>query len=132
MPMIMNMNRVTGKRPSRGERQSFHGAIVPRVWINGFFWDRVDVDADQIVLRPWLRRRGVVDRDSVDMVGFEPVALLPFVLKSNVRFLCDGRDVVPRLFTPIFKRRFRQAIEDLGWPVADLAPMSLRSYVRGR
>src|SRR5947207_1774284 len=119
------------KSSMQADHKTFHGMLVPRVWIRGFFWDRVDVQRDQIVLRPWLRRRRVVNRDSVDTVGFEPV-MLPLMWKTNIRFLRDGQDVVPLLFAPGFKRRFRQALEDLGWPVVDLAPMPLRSFLRGR
>jgi hypothetical protein len=57
------------------DQRTFHGTLVPRVWIRGFFWDRVDVERDQLVLRPWLRRRRVINRDSLDAVGFEPVML---------------------------------------------------------
>jgi hypothetical protein len=116
----------------KGQRHSFHGSIVSRVWIHGAFWDRVDVDADEIVLRPWLRRRRVIDRHSVDTVGFEPVMFLPFVWKTNVRFLRDGQDVVPKLFTPARKRGFRRVLHELRWPVVDLLPMSNQSFIRGR
>jgi hypothetical protein len=90
------------------------------------------VGGDQITLRPWLRRQRVIERDSVDAVGFEPVLFLPFVWKTNVRFLWNGQEVVPKLFTPWSKRRFRRVLDDLGWPVVDLAPMSNRSFIRGR
>jgi hypothetical protein len=113
------------------DRQTFHGMLVPRVWIRGFFWDRVDIDRDQITLRPWLRRRRVVERSSLDAVGFEPV-MLPLMWATNVRFLRTGHDVVPLLFTPTFQQRFRKALDDLGWPIVDLAPMPLRSFLRGR
>ena len=105
--------------------------LVSRAWIRGLFWDRVDVGPDEIMLRPWLRRRRVVDRGSVDAVGFEPV-MLPLMWNTNVRFLRDGQDVVPLLFTPGSMQGFRQALVDLGWPVVDLAPMPLRSFLRGR
>jgi hypothetical protein len=113
------------------DRQTFHGMLVPRVWIRGFFWDRVDIDRTQITLRPWLRRRRVVERASIDAVGFEPV-MLALMWATNVRFLSAGHDVVPLLFTPTSQQRFRRALDDLGWPVVDLAPMPLRSFLRGR
>jgi hypothetical protein len=127
----MSMRNVDREVPKGGEQYSFHGGIASRTWIHVSFWDRVDVSADRIVLRPWLRRQRVVDRASIDTIGFEPV-MLPLMWKSNIRFLRDGRDVLALMFTPAFKGRFRRALEDLGWPVVDLAPMSLRSVLRGR
>jgi hypothetical protein len=127
----VSMSAEVHKASRRADQLTFHGMIVPRAWIRGVFWDRVEVDRDQITLRPWLRRRRVVNRDSVDAVGFEPIKL-PLMWKTNIRFLRGGQDVVPVLFTPGFKQRFRQALEDLGWPVVDLAPMPLRNFLRGR
>ena len=112
-------------------RVTFHGSIVSRAWIRGVFWDRVDVDRERITFRPWLRRRRVVERESVDTVGFEPV-MLPLMWSTNVRFLLDGQDVVPVLFTPASQQRFRQVLRDLDWPVRDMAAMPLRSFLRGR
>lgn len=110
---------------------TFHGSIVSRAWVRGAFWDRVDVDRERITLRPWLRRRRVVERDSVDTVGFEPV-MLPLMWSTNVRFQREGRDVVPLLFTPTSQQRFRQTLRDLNWPVVDMAAMPLRSFLRGQ
>jgi hypothetical protein len=110
---------------------TFHGSIVSRAWVRGAFWDRVDVDRERITLRPWLRRRRVIDRSAIDAIGFEPV-MVPLMWNTNVRFLRDGQDVVPLLFTPSSQQRFRHALSDLGWPVEDLAPMPWRSVLRGR
>lgn len=71
------------------------------------------MNRDQITLPPWPPRRRVVNRDSTDTVGFESV-MLPLMWTTNIRFLRDGRDAVPLLFTPCFKQRFRQALEDRG------------------
>jgi hypothetical protein len=127
----VNMSAAVRKCSVRADRQTFHGTLVPRAWIRGVFWDRVDVERDQITLRPWLRRQRVVNRDSIDSIGFEPL-MLPLVWSTSVRFLRDEQDVVPLLFTPDFRRRFRRALEDCGWPVVDLAPMPLRNFLRGR
>src|SRR5437879_1214932 len=56
----VNMSAEVRKASRRADQQTFHGMIVPRAWIRGVFWDRVDVDRDQITLRPWLRRRRIV------------------------------------------------------------------------
>lgn len=109
----------------------FRGSIVSRAWIRGVFWDRVDVDHHRIVLRAWLRRVRVIEREDVDAVGFQDVTL-PLMWTWHVRFLRSGHDVVPLLFTPAAKQRFRHALEDLDWPTVDLAPMSVHEFIRGR
>src|SRR5438477_11569587 len=93
----VNMSAEVPKAARRTDQRTFNGMIVPRAWIRGVFWDRVDVDRHQITLRPWLRRPRVVFRDSIDAVGFEPI-MLPLMWKTNIRFLRDGQDVVPLLF----------------------------------
>jgi len=113
-------------------RRTFHGDIVPdRIWMRGIPWDRVDVERDKIVLRPWLRPRRAIDRAAVDAVGFQQIKI-PFMNGTDVRFLREEQDVVPVVFHPLKLERFREALEDLGWPVSDCKPVPPRGYWRGR
>lgn len=85
----VSMSAEVRKASSRADQQTFHGMLVPRAGIRGVFWDRVDIDGDQITLRPWLRRRRAVNRDSIDAVGFEPITL-PLMWQTSVRFRATG------------------------------------------
>lgn len=107
---------------------TFHGSLVSGRWVNGPFWDKVEVGREQIVLHPWARPRLVLLRSHVAAVEFEKVRL-PLYWTTYAYFRLSDGSRAPKLFAPWKQRAFRGRLADCGWPTIDLPTVSLRRIV---
>jgi hypothetical protein len=98
----------------------FRGSLVSSPWINGVWWDAVDINEEHIVLRPWLRRNITLTRSSIDRVEITRVRV-PFNWSTYVSFHRLDGTVAAKIFTPWQRRKFRAALIELGWIVVDKA-----------
>jgi hypothetical protein len=96
----------------------FRGSLVSSPWINGVWWDAVDIDEERIVLRPWLRRNITLDRSIIDHVEITRVRV-PFNWSTYVSFHHVDGTTAAKIFTPWQRRKFRAALIELGWIVVD-------------
>jgi len=103
----------------------FRGSLVTSRWVNGPFWDKVEVARDRLVLHPKARPRQAILRGDVMAIEFEKMRL-PLVWTTNVYFRLSDGSRAPRLFTPWRPRAFRSCLADRGWPIIDCPSVSLR------
>lgn len=111
----------TGSVPTSGSTTEyrFRGQIVPFRWIRGFWWDRVQADAQQLVFRPWLRKKFVIARSDTAAVRFRLVCIPLWVNVEVTIELTDGTHM-RKIFGPLRPGKMKRALVGLGWPVRQL------------
>jgi hypothetical protein len=117
-PTAVSLDRRSMAKGISRIRTRFRGSLVSARWINGVWWDAVDVDDECIVLRPWLRRDITLNRSAIGRVEIERVRI-PFHWSTYVSFHHVDGTVAAKIFSPWRLRHFRDLLIERRWIVVD-------------